>query len=369
VSWKDRDEHEDGWRRMGRPGGDWQGIRPTFDNPMTWALPLGRYSGIAVRVHIFFLLFIVVMLLRSIAGPAGEQAEITRADFPIVALLMVVLFLVVLLHEFGHCIACRFAGGEADEILMWPLGGLAYCRPENRWKSHLVTAVGGPAVNVAICLVAGVMLGLITGQWLGVALPNPLSFDHVLYSYGLGRPLSWPVKALMVVNWLSLVLLLFNLLPIFPLDGGRIVQALLWRRIGYVGSMRIAVRIGYIGAIGLGLWGAVIGNWLLLGIAVFGGVTCYMTHRQVQFAGEMMGEASDGYAASLFDGGDPEPEPPSRPSLAERRAARKAQVEASEDAHVDRILAKIAETGMDSLTGKERKLLQRVTERQRTTRR
>ena len=60
MSWKDRDYADDPWRRTGRPGGDWQGIRPTLDNPLSWSLPVGRCFGIAVRVHLIFLVFVVI---------------------------------------------------------------------------------------------------------------------------------------------------------------------------------------------------------------------------------------------------------------------------------------------------------------------
>lgn len=357
MSWRDSDEGSD-WSRLGRPGGDWQGLRPSFDNPMTWALPIGRVAGITVRVHVFFLLFIVITLGRamssgSLYGPL------------LVAIGLGCLFGLVLLHEFGHSIACRWVDGTAEEILMWPLGGLAYCMPPNTWRAHLVTAVGGPMVNVACCLLAGLTLGLMTGQWLGVAIPNPLNPISDVELSG-----SLPLWTLYIFNWTSLILLLFNLLPIFPLDGGRIVQAVLWRSIGYVRSMRLSVRVGYIGAICLGVWGAVFQAWLVVGIAIFGGVTCYLTHRQLEYTERFMGGDGEIDGTSAWSTADEEDDSPSwrerrNERREEQREARDAERTRAEAQEVDDILAKIAATGIDSLTTKERRLLERATERQK----
>jgi Zn-dependent protease len=358
MSWQDRDYGDEARDRMGRPGGDWQGVRPTFDNPMSWSLPLGRVIGIAVRVHIVFLIYIVIQLARSLTSP--HTADAAPLGFALTALQLGCLFGIVLLHEFGHCIACRRTGGEADEILMWPLGGLAFCRPAQQWRAHLITAVGGPAVNVIIFLILAPMLGLLCASW-AAAVPSPLQIDLPMLPDGR-QPL-W-LLVIYFVHELNLILLLFNLLPIFPLDGGRIVQAGLWPRFGYARSMRLAVYAGYIGAIGLFIFGAVYRQWMLVAIAAFGGITCWLTLKQLQWTESIMGTESDSYAASLW-GDDDEKEggKPEKPDRAERRRARKAQSEAKEVAEVDRILSKIAEHGMESISRRERSLLKRVTDR------
>ena len=117
------------------------------------------------------------------------------------------------------------------------------------------------------------------------------------------------------------MLLLFNLLPIFPLDGGRILQELLWPKFGYVRSMRYSVRVGYIGAIGLFIMGVVSKNMMLMGIALFGGITCYITHRQLQFTQETLGFESDDYSASLL-GPDEDEAATAGPTRSERAVER-----------------------------------------------
>ena len=361
MTWGDDDRNEDRpWNDFGRPGGDFHGLRPSFDNPLTWAVKLFRTAGITVRVHAVFIIFIVIALLRSLLTP--EQGASQPVGFGVAVVAVISLFVLVLIHEFGHCLACRWVGGEADEILMWPLGGLAMCQPPNRWGPHLWTAVGGPAVNVVVCLIAGPMLWFNTGIFLGVALPNPINPGA-----GLAIPAvqhSLPNMTLYLIHATSLLLLLFNLLPIFPLDGGRIVQAGLWARFGYSKSMRYAVRTGFVGAVLLLVFGAVTTQWIVVGIALFGAAICYVTLKQVEATDEFMGWSADepGVAAD-----DSQRESSGRPSPLEqwrqRRQEKREQQAIEDEQQIDRILHKIAEHGMNSLTRTERRQLRRATER------
>ena len=103
MSWEDRDYagDDDPRRGFGRPGGDWQGIRPTLDNPMTWSLRFLHIAGITVRVHVIFLIFVVVELLRSLVGVRESEIPIPR-ELMVTAITMASLFLIVLLHELGR---------------------------------------------------------------------------------------------------------------------------------------------------------------------------------------------------------------------------------------------------------------------------
>ena len=364
MSWQDRDypNPDDGRSFLGRPGGDWQGLRPTFDNPLSWSVFIMRIAGIDVRIHVFFLLFIVIELLRAALRYPGQQQTVSLA-FTLVAITMGALFVIVLAHEFGHCLACRWMKGQANEILMWPLGGLAFCRPPNRWQAHLVTAIGGPLVNVVLCVAAGLILGLLTGRWLGVALPNPLDPFGAMYDPKVMQSLAH--QTLYLVNSMSMVLLLFNLLPIFPLDGGRIVQSALWPNVGYVNSMRIAVRTGYVGAILLFIYGVVAAQYMVAGIAIFGGFTCWYTLKQLEFTEQFMGFEDDELMLGAVE--DPAGSATSRKREERQRkqAEREARQEADAAAEIDRILQKIADSGLESLSTRERKLLKTETERKR----
>ena len=360
MSWQGQGGGDDPFGRLGRPGGDWQGLRPTLDNPMTWSLPLMRVIGISVRVHVAIIIYALVELARGLARPHSVDAG--PRDFTLAALHLGCLFGIVLVHEFGHCLACRWVRGEADEILMWPLGGLAYCRPPHHWRAHFLTAAGGPMVNVAIFAVLAPLFWFMTGTWWGVAVPNPLG---PLPFAALG-PEPWWKLTLFTIHDVSFLLLLFNLLPIFPLDGGRLCQAALWPRFGYVRSMRLAVYVGYFGAIGLGIFGAVRQQWMLVAIAAFGGITCYITIKQLKWTESVMGGDDDLYAASLWGGDDhDDEEPPPVPAREERKARRRREREAEEAREVDRILKKIGQEGIKSLSGRERHLLERATARRR----
>src|SRR5712692_5627090 len=117
------------------------------------------------------------------------------------------LFLIVMLHEFGHALACRQVGGKANQIVLWPLGGVAYVAPPQRPGATLWSIAAGPLVNVALFPVLSVLFLLAhTAGWQGT---DPYQF----------------VRAVWVLN---LGLLIFNLLPIYPLDGGQILRAVLW---------------------------------------------------------------------------------------------------------------------------------------------
>jgi Zn-dependent protease len=362
--------HHDGRSAWGRPGGDWAGMRPAIDNPFTWSLPIARISGITVRLHLFFVVYVIVMLAQG-----ALPTQRVPIDFPIMAMALGLLVVIVLAHELGHCLACRLTGGAAEEILMWPLGGLASTQPPHNWRAHLLTTVAGPLVNLAICAIAGTMLFLITRHdrdWLQYIVPNPLHLADILVGSPLAR--SPAHLALYLTHAISFVLLLLNLMPVFPLDGGRMLQALLWPRFGYSRSMRYAVRVGYVGALAMCVFGMVSNQWSMICVGVFGLVACYTTHRQLEFSDEVLGDGEqetgpDEYAMSVHGGDDGDQQ---RQQLSgagtprnERSQSRGAELERQQAAEVDRILLKIKQQGMSSLSHTERLALQRATDQKR----
>ncbi|MBL9149902.1 MAG: site-2 protease family protein [Phycisphaerae bacterium] len=350
--------------------GSWRSRRPRFDDPRTWSFRIARMARVDVRLHLLFILFVAVEILRS-AFPASDDSSV-RLSFLTTVGSMGVLFVIVLLHEFGHVFACRGTGGTADEILLWPLGGLASVDPPQRWGAHFITTAGGPLVNVAIILVTAPLLGIGTGEWMGMAFPNPFSPSEIWRL--MGKPVLF---TLFLFNYISLVLLLFNLLPIFPLDGGRLLQAILWSRLGYARATRIATRVGIVGAVGLAILAVVSKNWLLLGVAIFGGLSCIETAKRLEY-GEAMLAADDAasidpmqrvYAESL-EASRRETEAAEAREAKERAklAAAKADEEARrqhDEAEFNRILDKIHASGMQSLNASERRILERETARRR----
>jgi Zn-dependent protease len=153
----------------------------------------------------------------------------------------VIVFGFVLMHEFGHVLACRSVGGTANRILLWPLGGLAFVLPPSRPGACLWTTVAGPLVNVVL---VPVLFGLAFATAPSVDQPSSDFFNLF--------------QALAVFN---LVMLVFNLLPIFPLDGGRILHSLLWFLLGPGVSLAIAAGIGLIAAAGLLIPAVIYKQW------------------------------------------------------------------------------------------------------------
>lgn len=246
-----------------------------LDNPINWSFRLARVAAIDVRVHVVFLLAAAVVVWMEIpqAGEglwSGWQAVADGLG------TYAILFALVLLHEFGHCYGARSVGGTAREILLWPLGGLAYLRPPHDPRAHLLTAMSGPTVNVAVCAICS---GAIAA-WFGTigAVPwNPL---HPTLS---ADPTVIPTTGqmwLLRLFGISYFLLLINMLPIFPFDGGRMLQAWLWQKKGYRTSIELSTATGMIAAIALGLFALFTEqSWLLLMVAIFGYITCWQVRR------------------------------------------------------------------------------------------
>lgn len=145
------------------------------------------------------------------------------------------LFGIVLLHEFGHALACRSVGGQANRIVLFILGGVAYVKPPPRPGAVLWSIAAGPLVNV-------VLLPITLGAYListgGTIMPE----QHTFLQHYLG-----------FIALTNLVLLIFNMLPIYPLDGGQILQSLLWFIVGRAKSLRIVSILGLIAAAGLAI--------------------------------------------------------------------------------------------------------------------
>jgi stage IV sporulation protein FB len=330
------------------------------ENPLTWAVPLYRAWGIQVKIHIVFIIMIIARLIWSIPhdriGPA------------FVAMGMGALFLLVLLHEYGHCFACRRVGGTADQILMWPLGGLASCAPPHEWRADLITTIGGPAVNAVLWPVFALVLWLIlpAGTAAGALIFNP--FDPGIAIGGLrladGTTPLWLV-GLWWSYYMNIVLLGLNvLLPMYPMDGGRIMHALLWRKMGHWKATSLSVNIG-IGIAVVLFVVAITGNAILLaGLAAFGGIVCWIERRRLKMTGDpVLGEA--GYDFSRGYLGMPGAERDEDDSYTSRAEEKRRKAEEEEQLELDRILAKIAESGMASLSPREKRWLEKVTLKRR----
>ncbi len=315
------------------------------EDPFSWAPTILTVLGIRVRVHVLFIVLAAWLILTSISRD-GMGAVYTVSA-------VAALFTLVLLHEFGHCFAARWVGGDATQIVMWPLGGLASVQIPHRWKSNLIVAVAGPAVNAALAPVFGLALWAAGAG--DVVLFNPLNLGAALATL----PSGW-MAALFMAHAANLMLLGFNLLiPVFPMDGGRVLQALLWARMGWRASMSVALSVGIGGAIVMGVAGAMTDRMLLVAIAAFTGLTCWADRRRLTAEAALTGSGGEGAWGGAVSAEREERQ------VAARRRERAHEQAARSQVEEDRILAKIASEGLGSLSRGERKTLERATAKRR----
>jgi Zn-dependent protease len=187
---------------------------------------LFRLFGIDVFLHWSWFL----IAIYDVQSRAHEYSSLVWN-----ALEYLALFAIVLLHEFGHALACRQVGGQANLIVLWPLGGVAYVSPPQRPGAMLWSIAAGPLVNVALFpILTGARLLSQSLGWMDT-MPNAYT-------------LIWSI-------WFTnLILLIFNLLPVYPLDGGQILRSLLWFPFGRARSLMIAATFGLVGVAALVLF-------------------------------------------------------------------------------------------------------------------
>lgn len=218
------------------------------------AIPLFRFSGIQVSLHwTWFLVALYEINTRQRAYSSGVWN----------VLEYVALFLIVLTHEFGHALACRQVGGIANQIVLWPLGGVAYVNPPPRPGATLWSIAAGPLVNVAFVPVFWLLGRGMVASGMAETYPDATMFVHILFVVNLG-------------------LLIFNMLPVYPLDGGKILWALLWFGLGRARSLMVAVVVGFIGTAGFVLLALKTQNpWFII-LAVFMALSCWRGWQQAQ---------------------------------------------------------------------------------------
>jgi Zn-dependent protease/CBS domain-containing protein len=220
---------------------------------MNWSIPLLRLRGIHIKVHASFAL---ILVWAAYYWGFGTDAGAQGALFGIVATLL--LFVCVTLHELGHAITAQHYGITVDDITLLPIGGVARIDIPEKPKQELWIALAGPAVNViiaALLIAAGAVL-----KATSLAMPDDLM--------GTMRAAEWG-GLLAYLTLANIGLVLFNAIPAFPLDGGRVLRALLALRTDYRRATRIAVSIGQGIAFLFGLVGFVTGDFFLIVIAIF----------------------------------------------------------------------------------------------------
>lgn len=208
---------------------------------MSWSVNIGSIAGTAVRIHITFILFLAFFFFVGVAS--GNLVEVA---------FIVLLFACVLAHEFGHIFTARAFGVETPDVTLLPIGGVArLARIPEKPVQELLIAIAGPLVNVAI---GAVLLALTT---------TPLSTRMFAT---MGDPGASLITRLAAANFFIAA---FNMIPAFPMDGGRVLRALLAIRLGHLRATEIAATIGQWTAFILGFIGLLNANPFLIFIALF----------------------------------------------------------------------------------------------------
>jgi stage IV sporulation protein FB len=326
------------------------------DNPLIFGFPIGTLWGARVRVSLLYL-----VLLPWLVGPLGWKVGL---------LAFVVLTVVILLHEFCHVFAARLTGGDADEVILWPLGGLALCRRAPTFQSELLTPAAGPLFHLALCVLF--LAGVYSRPDFWTNVMHPLYFPRI--DLESGRFLQELVVLTFALNW---KLLLLNLLPMLPLDGASMWHAVArhrWEPIVAKTAMLIVSTLTHILLAGVAMniesssgIGLLFLSYLLLPITILE----WIRLQAANLIGVEM-EDSENYE-SYDDDEEGQPRRTRTPGLLERwkldrerkRQEREEQERSETEAQLDALLEKVHQTGMDSLSESEKRFLKKASARYR----
>jgi Zn-dependent protease len=334
-----------------------------------WSLPLGRWWGVAVYLHVFFVLSALLALAFTLPDPGLLSAGL---------MMVAVLLVSVTLHEVGHSLAALRVGGKVDAVVLGPVGGLISPRVPDEPEIHLFVALAGPIVHLLLAVLAAAVLAS-AGNTQLLGLLNPFATPKDLVEPGGAA-----IVAAKLTLWLNWILMLLNLLPAYPFDGGPILRAMLWpalgRRTARVVTARVAMGVAFLFCLASLLTNAAefqthMLTWIpLLTLGLF----LFFSARQdlAAAAAPEWNEEPAGYQlrsdgldlldvdwASDDDDEGVLVEHQPRPAEQSRRAQ-----EAIEDARVDDILGRLHDSSWDALSPEEIAILQRASQRYRQRR-
>ncbi len=367
-----------------------------MQDPLSWSIPFGQLFGVKLRIHWLFPFVAIGWILHTALYKPTPEYKIPEGLWIDACILMLILFLSTILHEFGHCFAARLCGGEANEILLWPLGGLAQVELPQRPFAHFMTAAAGPAVNfllVGFCtvalLVADSSKGPLQPSWnpmpggwparghavdtnkVGPVDVQLRSWDGTDFTF---TPYELPVW-LARIAWVNWFLGVLNVILIgFPLDGGRMLQSVLWPSLGHKSATLAAVFSGFGVVFLVGIYALVFKETLALALALFIFVACQRQWVSIEHGSEdtLFGyDFSQGYTSLERD--QIHQAAPPRPrvswwrrwlnSRAARRLQRELEQREAEERRMDELLDKVHRQGRQSLTEEEERFLKRVSDR------
>jgi Zn-dependent protease len=346
-----------------------------------WSVSLGTWAGVRVRLHMYFFVFAALTLYL---GWLSQQQHGNR-DVVLALTSLGLLALATLFHELGHCYAAGQLGSAVEQIVLWPLGGLAplpqMVRADAEWKAYLA----GPLASFLVCLLCLPLLAALHVDN-ALALVNPLRPPVV---DGQAITLADVVK---LAFWINATLGLVNLIPCFPFDGGRALRSALlagWPGLGRPAAGLLVARFAQAAAI---VAGAVLLLWLVRDISSPGltptwfalallAILVFFSAKQEEHHLPQENDDDDFFGYDFSQGytslerSQPKAEEPSapRPGLVARWLSRRRQErlrqqqeqEQADERHVDEVLARLHQHGIDSLTPEDRALLERVSARYR----
>lgn len=334
-----------------------------------WSVPLGHWWGVAVYLHLFFVLSALLAIGFTLAEPGLLGSGL---------LMIAVLLVSVTLHEVGHALAAYRVGGKVDAIVLGPVGGLISPRVPDEPEIHLFVAFAGPIVHLLLAVLAAIVL-VSAGDDQLLGLLNPFTTPR-----NLVEPGSTGIVAAKLALWLNWILMLLNLLPAYPFDGGPILRSMLWpalgRRTARVVTARIAMGAAllFCAAALLSMTGGLpthLPIWFPLATL---GLFLFFSARQdlAALSSPDWNEDTPGYQLSsdgldLLDVAWDEDEDDDgvlvehQPRTLEQD---RRQQEAVEDARVDDILARLHDSCWEELSAEEIAVLQRASQRYRRRR-
>lgn len=185
---------------------------------MQWSITVGQIAGTAIRIHVTFLLFLLWIAVSDYSTGGLEAAKFS-------VVFIVLIFACVVAHEFGHILTARTFGVKTPEVILFPIGGVANMEriPEDPWQELLI-AIAGPMVNVVIAALLILLGGLAAGDLQATNLEQATLVQRLAFT--------------------NIALVVFNLVPAFPMDGGRVLRALLAMRLGLQRATAIAAKLG-----------------------------------------------------------------------------------------------------------------------------
>jgi Zn-dependent protease len=323
---------------------------------MRWSFPLFRLFGISVRMHWFMAVLLAIRLVQGITADGWWGLEWTSVT-------LAILLVSILIHEWAHCFMAIHLGGGAEEILLWPLGGLSYVHHPGTPRHEIKVSGIGPISSFLLSGVAALAFVATGARWQWSYI-NPF---ESWWPHGLSLPQVFLLHAVR----LNLILGLFNLcVPAYPLDGGKVLFAFLTLRHGRNRAAEIAATI----AIPIGLVIAIFGfaqYQIMLGLIGLWVIAQALELRRLARIGEL--EAHPAFAEVSEYDYMPDPEKPRRKGFwarwrgrrAQKRAQRELEREGRERDRIDTVLEKVSREGIGSLTDAERRILDDASRRNR----